>query len=94
MTTRKPKDLLRMWIEHLIVNCERPAESLLITADKNSQPVLERFAAVEPTAAREQLQHLLDLYWRGLREPIRLFPKSSFALRGEGAQTVAKLLAH
>jgi len=77
LTSRKPKDLLRTWIEHLIMNCERPTESLLITADKNSQPFPERFRSVEATAAREQLHRLLELYWQGLREPLRLFPKTS-----------------
>ncbi|MEP6956682.1 MAG: exodeoxyribonuclease V subunit gamma, partial [Chthoniobacterales bacterium] len=77
LTTRKPKDLLRTWIEHLVINCERPTESLLITASKTGQPVLEQFATVTPAAARAQLQALLELYWRGLREPIRFFPKTS-----------------
>ena len=66
-----------MWIEHLMMNCERSIDSLLITADKNSQPFVERFGSITPKAAREQLHELLDLYWRGLREPLRLFPKSS-----------------
>ncbi len=77
LTTRKPKDLLRMWIEHLMMNSERPTESILITADKNSQPFVERFNAVAPDAAIEQLRGLLKLYWSGLREPLRLFPKTS-----------------
>lgn len=77
LTTRKPKDLLRMWVEHLMMNCERATESLLITADKNSQPFVERFSAVATKVAREQLHELLKLYWRGLREPLRLFPETS-----------------
>lgn len=77
LTTRKPKDLLRIWIEHLLMNFERPTESVLITADKNSQPEVEQFEKLEAKSAREHLQHLLDLYWRGLREPLRLFPETS-----------------
>ncbi len=77
LTTRKPKDLLRIWIEHLVINCDRATKSLLITADKNSQPVLEPFAALDSKTAREELHKLLELYWRGLREPIRLYPKTS-----------------
>jgi exodeoxyribonuclease V gamma subunit len=77
LTTRKPKDLIGAWIEHLMLNCEQAAESLLISAEKNNQPFLEKFGEVDAAAAREQLQALLKLYWKGLREPLRLFPKTS-----------------
>ena len=75
LTTRKPKDLLRVWIEHLLVNCTRAAESVLITADKENQPVVERFRVAEK--ARALLDELLELYWRGLQEPLPFFPRSS-----------------
>jgi exodeoxyribonuclease V gamma subunit len=77
LTTRKPKDLLTTWINHLIANCDAGTESVLITADKENQPKLERFAPVENEKAAEHLRQLLQLYWRGLCEPLRLFPKSS-----------------
>ena len=78
LTTRKPKDLLRAWIDHLILNCFRSTESILITATKEKQPVVERFAppAEDP---RTLLAQLLDLYWQGLRKPLPFFPRSSFA---------------
>ena len=76
LTTRKPKDLLIAWIYHLIANTERATESFLITA-KDDKPVLEEFAPVEKKAAMDHLWRLLQLYWRGLREPLHLFPKSS-----------------
>ena len=44
LTTRKPADLLGAWIDHLILNCVRSTESILITATKEKQPVIERFA--------------------------------------------------
>jgi exodeoxyribonuclease V gamma subunit len=77
LTSRKPKDLLRIWIEHLIMNCESATESLLISADKNGVPQRERFGSLEPETARQRLDELLKLYWEGLREPLRLFPKTS-----------------
>ena len=77
LTTRKPKDLLRTWIEHLLVNCTRAVESVLITADKENQPVVERFRSIEN--ARALLDELLELYWRGLQEPLPFFPRSSLA---------------
>ena len=79
LTTRKPKDLLTAWINHLLANTERATESALITADKENRPILESFGAIAPEAAQEHLGHLLELYWRGLREPLRLFPRSSLA---------------
>ena len=79
LTTRKPKDLLTAWINHLLANTERATESILITADKENCPVLEPFAPVAPKDAQEHLGQLLRLYWRGLREPLRLFPRSSLA---------------
>ncbi len=78
LTTRKPNDLLKSWIDHLLLNCVRPTASILITATKEKQPVVETFAppGEDPRAL---LTSLLDLYWRGLREPLPFFPRSSFA---------------
>jgi exodeoxyribonuclease V gamma subunit len=79
LTIRKPKDLLTAWINHLLANTERATESILITANKENCPVRESFAPIAPKDARENLGQLLQLYWRGLREPLRLFPRSSLA---------------
>ncbi len=78
LTTRKPKDLLSAWIDHLVSNCLRPTESILITATKERQPVIERFA---PPAgdARMLLAELLDFYGAGLCAPLPFFPRSSYA---------------
>jgi exodeoxyribonuclease V gamma subunit len=77
LTTRKPKDLLTVWLEHLIANCKAATESNLITADKQNRPVLERFEPIEQEFAAENLRILLRGYWRGLHEPLPLFPRSS-----------------
>jgi exodeoxyribonuclease V gamma subunit len=78
LTTRKPKDLLATWIDHLIANCERETDSVLITAEKG-QPVLEKFAPIEKDEARQHLRDLLQHFWRGLHEPLPFFPRSSLA---------------
>ncbi|MDQ3197805.1 MAG: exodeoxyribonuclease V subunit gamma, partial [Verrucomicrobiota bacterium] len=78
-TTCKPKDLLTAWIYHLVANCEAETPSILITADKYGKPVEHHFASVEPAFAHDRLQELLELYWRGLREPLPFYPKSSLA---------------
>jgi exodeoxyribonuclease V gamma subunit len=79
LTTRKPKDLLTAWINHLSANTEQRTESVLITADKEKRPVLDSFAPVDREKAVAHLRNLLQLYWRGLREPLRFFPRSSLA---------------
>ena len=78
LTTRKPKDLLTTWIEHLAANTERATESVLITAEKE-KPVLNHFRPLDPAKATDHLEHLLELYWRALREPLPIFPRSSLA---------------
>jgi exonuclease V gamma subunit len=83
-------------MQHLIANLEYSTESVLITSDKKNRPVLNRFAPFE-AGARERLLELLHLYWRGLREPLRLFPKSSSAYAEkvtEGKEDEALAAAH
>ena len=96
LTTRKPKDVLIAWIQHLIANLERPTESVLISSDKKNRPVLDQFAPFK-AGARERLLELLHLYWRGLREPLRLFPRSSSAFAEkvlDGKEDEALAAAH
>jgi exodeoxyribonuclease V gamma subunit len=77
-TTRKPADLLGAWIDHLLMNSVRPTESILISATKEKQPVIERFGP-PPEDPRVLLGPLLQFYWRGLREPLPFFPRSALA---------------
>ncbi len=79
LTTRKPKDLLRAWINHLIANSASATESFLITVNREREPHAEQLRAMERDAALGHLRQLLEIYWRGLREPLRFFPKSSLA---------------
>lgn len=91
LTTRKPRDLLATWIDHLIANSERATESVLISAEKG-QPVLEKFAPIEQAVASKHLRDLLQHFWQGLREPLPFFPRSSLAfveqmLRQKGSKS-------
>ncbi len=79
LTIRKPKDLLTAWIYHLIANSDQETKSVLLTADKEGGTVLNSFAAVVPEKARQHLRTLLQLYARGLREPLPFFPRSALA---------------
>ena len=71
---RKAKDLLKLWITHLIF-CEvkpktLPADSFLICKDKTQK--FDR-----PSNPQKILQELLELFRQGLTEPIHFFPETS-----------------
>jgi exodeoxyribonuclease V gamma subunit len=70
----KPKDRLRLWVEHLALSCAatagHPRTSLLLGRDQG-------FRYRGPSDSREQLCRLLDLYWEGLRRPVPLLPAAS-----------------
>lgn len=73
---RSGRDQMRLWIEHLLLNelhAERyPIRSVLATTDGAL-----RLLPVEESGACLRL--LLDFYWSGLRQPLKFFPRSSFA---------------
>ena len=77
LTTRKPKDLLTAWINHLAANSTIETETLLITVTKKNEPVVGEFGPTDPKVAVQHLRQLLQFYWEGLRAPLPFFPKSS-----------------
>ena len=68
----QPKDMLKIWLLHLVLNCAKPTPSVLI-----GKGLMQAYQPVENSGAL--LEELLALYWRGLREPLRFFPRSSHA---------------
>lgn len=73
------RDLVRLWIEHLLlaslVPDGMPEESVLVTLDTEV-----RLVPVAGSVAI--LRRLLGYYWQGLTEPLKFFPRSSFAFAG------------
>jgi exodeoxyribonuclease V gamma subunit len=72
---RKVKDLLKLWIYHLIY-CEvksenLPADSFLFCKDKAQK-------VSRPSNPGKILKELLELFRKGLAEPIHFFPETSF----------------
>jgi exodeoxyribonuclease V gamma subunit len=71
----KPKYLLNTWIYHLIINNilehKRSLQSFLLCKDTAWEftPVPNAFGI---------LTSLLDIYWKGMSEPLHFFPESSF----------------
>ena len=70
------KDYLNLWLRHLVLNAVAPEE-----VEPCSYWVAEnRDVMLEPVAdPYEQLQALLDLYWRGTQCLLPFFPKSALA---------------
>jgi exodeoxyribonuclease V gamma subunit len=79
----QPKDMLRIWILHLALNYTSRSSSVLI--GKESMQV---YRPVEDSS--ELLSDLLALYWQGLREPLRFFPRSSHAFAKETIEPEGK----
>ncbi len=72
----KAKDRIQAWISHLALQCQSPGDyprqSLLAGRD-----AMLCYGPVENAA--DQLEALLNLYWRGLQKPLLFFPESSWA---------------
>jgi len=72
----KPRDQIRIWIEHLVLNALAPEgyprQTLLIMTDK-----ARRYEKLDN--AEIHLECLLDYYWQGQREPLPFFPSASLA---------------
>jgi len=83
----KMKDLLRSWIEHLVLNAvAQPGypncTSLVMDDDSRT------FEPVE--GANALLEGLLTHYWQGLSMPLHFFPRSSYAFATKGLEAARK----
>jgi len=83
----QPKDLFDAWIRHLALNAVRPAGIEPCTRWLLQDATL-RFSPVEE--ARGVLENLARLYWRGLSEPLKFFPKSARTYVEKGSLKAAR----
>ena len=67
------KDVLRAWLSHLAANAVQPGLVTTLVAED------ELWQLRPPGDAHGLLRELLELYWEGLRAPLKFFPKSAFA---------------
>jgi exodeoxyribonuclease V gamma subunit len=81
--TLQPKDMLKIWILHLALHCTGRSSSVLIGRES-----MQVYRPVEDSSVL--LRDLLALYWRGLREPLRFFPRSSHAFAKETIEPQGK----
>ncbi len=78
----KAQDILRLWIQHLAAQAAgHGGESILIGTNAT-----HRYRACDD--ASDVLKELLQLYWQGLRQPLKFFPRSSRAF-AEAEQKLA-----
>jgi len=75
MARVKPKDLLRAWLYHLLLNMQKPDSypdnSIYIGIDKVCE-----FKRVDN--GEVILKQLLEIYWSGLVKPLPFFPNASY----------------
>ena len=83
----KMKDIMRSWIEHLVLNSLNqpgyPKQTLLVMENE-----ARTFAALD--GAVVLLENLLNHYWQGLSMPLRFFPRSSLAYATKGTLEAAR----
>ena len=73
---RSPTDLIEAWLPHLLLCADAPAGLLPVTTGIARDG---RFFLTECADPQAQLQALVGLYARGLREPLAFFPKAAWA---------------
>jgi exodeoxyribonuclease V gamma subunit len=73
---RSGRDQMRLWIEHLLLNEMKSAGYPLVSVLATNDGTLRLLPVEESSAC---LRLLLDFYWSGLRQPLKFFPRSSFA---------------
>src|SRR5438105_4048852 len=83
----KAKDFLRVWIEHLARNLSEQKPAFLYGKEGGAVVGYE-FPPIRK--ASELLADLLTLYWGGLRQPLPLFPRSSWTFAEKIAEGKAE----
>ncbi len=71
----KAKDFLRVWIEHLARNLSEQKPAFLYGKEDDA---IVGYEFLPIRNASEVLADLLTLYWSGLRQPLPLFPRTSW----------------
>jgi len=71
----KPKYLLNTWIYHLVINAllehKHSVQSILLCKDA-------AWEFMPVSNALDIIEYLLNIYWKGMSDPLHFFPVSSF----------------
>ena len=91
-TKLKAKDQLRLWVQHLALNCAQaegyPRQAVFVAADTTvNLPPIE--------GSRELLGRLLALYRKGMSYPVKFFPEASleYAKKARDPKKAGKALS-
>lgn len=77
--TVKPKDYLRAWIYHLLLCTIGDSQHKNRCAQKTTILGSNLVYEFDPVQNPEKiLEHLLQVYWKGLSEPVHFFPVTSY----------------
>lgn len=79
----RAKDYLRAWLHHLVLNRVRPenypTQTLLVGVETAREGNWCGWRFQPVANSQEVLTSLVELYWQGLRQPLRFFPDSALA---------------
>lgn len=88
--TLKAKDLVRAWVEHLVVNLSAPGTTTQLIDREGDLRTLRAPGTLSET--EKILGRLLDLYWQGLHSPLPFFPSTSLAYAAGGGSGMREAL--
>ena len=87
----KAKDLLQLWIHHLILTLIQPAEIEPVSIHVATDTVICFTTVDDP---RGELERLLSYYQQGLTEPLHFYPRTSHAWAKAKSEAAARNAAN
>ncbi len=82
----KPKDMLRLWIHHLVLLLLQPANVQPVSIHAATDKIICFKEVDEP---QEELAALMQYFQQGLSEPLHFYPKTSHAWAKAKSETAA-----
>ncbi len=87
----KAKDLLQLWIHHLILNLVRPPSIDPLSTHIATDAAITLAPVDDP---KKELEKLINLFLQGLNEPLHFYPESSYALASAKKESTGMNKAH
>jgi exodeoxyribonuclease V gamma subunit len=87
-----PRQRMAAWVRLLALTAAHPGrgfDAVTVGRGGGGRVAVARIPPVEPAAARAHLATLLDLYDRGMREPLPLYCRTSAAVAAAGSAGLA-----
>lgn len=87
----KAKDLLQLWIHHLILNLAQPRSIDPLSIHIATDAIITLAPVDDP---QKELHTLVKLFQQGLNEPLHFYPESSYALASAKKESTGMNKAH